>query len=319
MKSLLVANSVANAIPEGGLSALTKGKVICVDSKGAVVTGATDFKEADMVQFVLGLGNGATKTSVWVNPLTAKIKTQAYVAPGNYVYAFTNLALPTTLELGDELVVTISVQDPRFKETYHHNVYDAIYVVSRDCETSATALAGLKKEVDRVVARINKVYGAGAITATPADGTTITDSLTLTGKSALFFSASVEGVLTATLTTTAPTSLYGEGVGKDVAEMEKVFAVAGDGYNPSVRRPEDWYGDIFTADASKTYKFYKVESKSPQTHVFGMNSEGMITTSIIAFDTTGTSTVLDEIFEALSTFSECMGDEAAATTDGSGE
>ena len=308
MKSFLVANSVVTILPNNDLSQLERGQLVCLNSKGAVVATSADFANAEMVQFVLGLGNGATKTSVWINPRTVKTNVQQYVAPGNYVYTFNNIALPGNLKVGDELVVTISVQDPRFKETYHHNVYDAIYVVSRDGETPATALAGLKKELDRVIARINKVYGANAITTTPVEGTAIVTSLTLTGKTGLFFAANVEGVLQSELEVTAPTSLYGDGTGEAVANMEKFYSVAGDGYNPSLCRPEEWYGNIFTADASKTYKFYKAESKSPQVHEFGMDSEGMITTSIIAFDSEGTSTALDELFQALSAFSECMGD-----------
>lgn len=312
MKSLLVANSVATAVPEGGLSGLTKGQIICVDSNGAVVTGATEFKESDMVQFVVGLGNGKTKCSAWINPLTVKTNTKAYVAPGKYVYAFTAIALPTTLKLGDELVVTITVQDPKCPQTYHHNVFDAIHVVSRDSESSTDALKALKADVDKVVAKINEMYGDKSITATPDAGTTITNALTLTGKEGLFFSAKLEGVLTGTLNVTAPDDLFGQGVGADVVELEKEYAVYGDGYNPSVYHPEDWYGDIFNADATKKYKFYIAESKSPQAHAFGMDSEGMIVKSLIAFDTTGTSTTLDEIFTALSAFSECEGDEPAA-------
>ena len=68
MKSVIVANDFLTTLANNDVSKLTRGQAVLLNSAGKVVAAASDVKDDEMLQFVLGLGDGKVKRGVWINP-----------------------------------------------------------------------------------------------------------------------------------------------------------------------------------------------------------------------------------------------------------
>ena len=55
MKSVIVANDFLTTLANNDVSKLTRGQAVLLNSAGKVVAAASDVKDDEMLQFVLGL------------------------------------------------------------------------------------------------------------------------------------------------------------------------------------------------------------------------------------------------------------------------
>lgn len=299
MKSVLVANQFLTAMPSTGLAGLTRGQLIAVKADGSVLTSASEIADTDMIQFVVGLGDGATKNGVWVNPKRVMYKKAEYHEPASKTITFSNIAYNKN-KAYQGFHATLYITLPA------KNAFDGQWGYTREAtvpyfdanETAADFLARFKAEIDKVVKEINDYFGTTMLTTTPASGTTISTSLVLTGAKGINFNASIEGIVDADKTVGSEDT-NGVGTYAQINLLEKETDVASVGYNPNFRVGRNPYGDIFLADAAKKYNVYTLLTQADRTHPFNINTLGMGLVQWIAFDNTGTATNLEAVLEKI--------------------
>ena len=278
MNSVIAGSSF---VTSGEVNSLAKGAIALRRSDGKLVTAAADVTKGHMYQFVVGLGNGNVKEGVWLNPIRSTLHKAAYKAPAAKTITFSDVAItiPKNSFMADKSLVSTAI------------------ISLAPGETEVQAKARIKTELDKLISRLNNIYGDGSLTATPADGTTIDDSLVITGKAGFWFEVGLEGLISGTKTDNAA-DIIGNGTPAFVSALEKNEDVAKVGYNPNFIQAYTPYGDIFTTDMSKTYNTYVIHSRSERNHVFDINTIGMEVVQYIAFDSTGTATTLEAVLAA---------------------
>lgn len=280
MKSVLVANSF---VTNKTVATLAKGELMLVDSKG---TALSAMPTAGMVQFVLGLGDGAVKRGVWINAANFEAATDAYKAEGTFSYKLDNLKLaPALMHNGTDAEIVFHVKPLNSFGGYPLETYVASTTIESEDDTIDSVLTRLQTEVNAVVKRINTRFGAGSINAIALSKT----STTISSANAGFeFRVTLDGILKGTVTPTVPEGVPAAvGTYKQVAAAEREAAVAAQGFNPNYERYEKMYGDIFLAEKGKTYTMFAVTSRADFTHPFKMHTDGMIVTQHIAIVTPG--------------------------------
>ena len=285
MKSILVANDFLTSLSNNDVSKLTRGQLVLLNSAGKVVASAGDITQDQTVQFVLGLGNGLVKRGVVINPKWSAQHKEAYLAPVGKTYEFTDLVANRGIGYqGFDAEVVISTKPLNSFGGYPLEVYVASVTMNGIDESNADIIARLKTEVQKKLAIINSRFGADSITI---DDFTET-SVTFTGKAGFEYYVKFDGILRATVVegteNQSPVGTY-----EQVLALEKEADVAGIGYNPNFEEYEKMYGDIFTAVQGTTYDTYVITSRADYTHPFNLNTEGLMVTQFIAFDSSKSS------------------------------
>ena len=285
MKSVLVANDFLTSLSNNDVSKLTRGQLVLLNSAGKVVASAGDIAQDQTVQFVLGLGNGLVKRGVVINPKWSAQHKETYLAPVGKTYEFTDLVANRGIGYqGFDAEVVISTKPLNSFGGYPLEVYVASVTMNGIDESSADIIARLKTEVQKKLAIINSRFGADSITI---DDFTET-SVTFTGKAGFEYYVKFDGILRATVVegteNQSPVGTY-----EQVLALEKEADVAGVGYNPNFEEYEKMYGDIFTAVQGTTYDTYVITSRADYTHPFNLNTEGLMVTQFIAFDSSKSS------------------------------
>lgn len=287
MKSVIVANDFLTTLANNDVSKLTRGQAVLLNSAGKVVAAVSDVKDDEMLQFVLGLGDGKVKRGVWINSKWSKQHKEKYLAPVDKTYKFTNLVANRGIGYqGFDAEVIISCKPINSFGGYPLEVYNASVTINGIDETSADIIARLKVEVKKTLTKINARFGADSITI---DDFTEA-SVTFTGAAGFEYYVTFDGILRATLEegteNQTPVGTYDQ-----VAKLEKEADVAGVGYNPNFKEYDRVYGDIFTATEGVRYNTYVITSRADFTHPFNLHTEGLQVTQFIAIDNTNTSAI----------------------------
>ena len=165
MKSVIVANDFLTTLANNDVSKLTRGQAVLLNSAGKVVAAASDVKDDEMLQFVLGLGDGKVKRGVWINPKWSKQHKEKYLAPAGKTYKFTNLVANRGIGYqGFDAEVIISCKPINSFGGYPLEVYNASVTINGIDEASADIIARLKVEVEKTLTKINARFGADSIT-----------------------------------------------------------------------------------------------------------------------------------------------------------
>lgn len=232
-----------------------------------------------------------------MNPIRSTLHKAAYKAPAAKTITFSDVAITIgDAYAGCEIAIVITTI-PKNSFMADKSLVSTAIISLAPGETEVQAKARIKTELDKLISRLNNIYGDGSLTATPADGTTIDDSLVITGKAGFWFEVGLEGLISGTKTDNAA-DIIGNGTPAFVSALEKNEDVAKVGYNPNFIQAYTPYGDIFTTDMSKTYNTYVIHSRSERNHVFDINTIGMEVVQYIAFDSTGTATTLEAVLAA---------------------
>lgn len=294
MNSVIAGSSF---VTSGEVNSLAKGAIALRRSDGKLVTAAADVTKGHMYQFVVGLGNGNVKEGVWLNPIRSTLHKVAYKAPAAKTITFSDVAITIgDAYVGCEIAIVITTI-PKNSFMADKSLVSTAIISLAPGETEVQAKARIKTELDKLISRLNNIYGDGSLTATPADGTTIDDSLVITGKAGFWFEVGLEGLISGTKTDNG-VDIIGNGTSAFVAALEKNEDVSKVGYNPNFIQAYTPYGDIFTTDMSKTYNTYVIHSRSERNHVFDINTLGMEVVQYIAFDSTGTAATLEAVLAA---------------------
>lgn len=150
MKSVIVANDFLTTLANNDVSKLTRGQAVLLNSAGKVVAAASDVKDDEMLQFVLGLGDDKVKRGVWINPKWSKQHKETYLAPAGKTYKFTNLVANRGIGYqGFDAEVIISCKPINSFGGYPLEVYNASVTINGIDEASADIIARLKVEVKK--------------------------------------------------------------------------------------------------------------------------------------------------------------------------
>lgn len=277
---------------------LTKGQLALYSSDGKIVTAATDIKKESRYHFAVGLGNSTYKFGVWINPNRATKYYEAYNAGAAKTISFSNVKVTVgDAYTGCQVAVVITTK-PKNSFMADKGLITTAVVDLLPGETETAVKARIKAEIDKKIEYLNNLYGDGTLTTTPAAGTTITDSLNITGAAGFWFDVDFEFLISGTKTDNGAV-VTPTGTQKQVALLEANEDVAAQGYNPNFIKAYDPYGNIFTADVASTYNMYAIHSRGNRNHPFNIDTLGMEVVQYIAFDSTGTATTLDAIIDAL--------------------
>lgn len=293
MKSALVINDFITDLPNNDFSKLTRGQACLVQfgtKAGTTVEDPCEFcskgDSGKMVQFVVGLGDGKVKQGVWLNPSWMSVHKETYTAPVGKTHTFNNLSLSGIGYKGFDADVVISTKPFDMYGGYPLEVYTASVTMEGAEETAANVITRLKKEVEKVVAKINARFGADSITLTSFTEA----SAVFTGKAGFEYYVRFDGILKAEYVegteNQTPVGTY-----EQVSALEKETAVANVGFNPNYAEFEKMYGDIFTAEKGKTYDTYVLTARADYTHPFNLHTEGLMVTQFIAIDSTATEAI----------------------------
>ena len=184
MNSVIAGSSF---VTSGEVNSLAKGAIALRRSDGKLVTAAADVTKGHMYQFVVGLGNGNIKEGVWLNPIRSTLHKAAYKAPAAKTITFSDVAITIgDAYAGCEIAIVITTI-PKNSFMADKSLVSTAIISLAPGETEVQAKARIKTELDKLISRLNNIYGDGSLTATPADGTTIDDSLVITGKAGFWF------------------------------------------------------------------------------------------------------------------------------------
>lgn len=273
---------------------LAKGAIALRRSDGKLVTVAGDVTKEHMYQFVVGLGNGNVKEGVWLNPIRSTLHKVGYKAPAAKIITFSNVAITIgDAYAGCEIAIVITTI-PKNSFMADKSLVSTAIISLAPGETEVQAKARIKTELDKLISRLNNIYGDGSLEATTTDD----GSFTITGKAGFWFEVGLEGLISGTKTDNNA-DIIGNGTSAFVAALEKNEDVAKVGYNPNFIQAYTPYGDIFTTDMSKTYNTYVIHSRSERNHVFDINTLGMEVVQYIAFDSAGDAKTLEAVLAAL--------------------
>lgn len=287
MKSVLVVNDFATTLTKDEVATLKRGQAALVNSAGKVISSYEDVKDGQMMQLVVGLGDGKVKRGVWLNPANLKSHKEEYSEPKGKTYSFTNLKAGFGVGYkGFDAEVVISCKPLNSFGGYPLEVFVASVTMASIDETSDEIITRLKSEVEKKLAEINARFGKDSVTI---DDFTSENSK-FTGKAGFEFYVRLDGILSGTLKE-GEENITPVGTYEQVALLEKEAAVADMGYNPNFKEYDRVYGDIFTAEEGVKYDTYVFTSEADYTHPLHVHTEGLRVTQFVAFDNSKTEEI----------------------------
>lgn len=311
MRSVIPINAFVTTLANNDTKNLTRGQAAFISSKGVVLTPTTTLTNEEMVKLVVGLGNGKVKEGVILNPKRCIARKKAYVAQAAKTIMFSGLSANIgDAYLGTEVAFTFTFipTDIYQGELDRPLVFTAVINHNGATETSGSLLTKLKVEVDAVVKQINSFFANTVITTTPANGTAITNTLTVTCAAGYTFEMQLEGAgVNGTKAISTAGVYFNIGGAKQVLDWEQYYDVASIGYNPNFAGDyPKAYGNIFLTEDGATYDIYTLESIMDRTDYGDVGTEGFKVNQVIAVKTGTTVTDFETVLSVISQVSNSI-------------